>query len=256
MSAPLTTWLGSREAIPYVTRRPNGASAPRLSSNTRPPAISSTTSTGSPRFASTSAAPRSSRVTSTAASAPSSSASARFSSVDAVAITRPAPQRLGELDRERADPAGRGVHDDARPGASFAEVRNRCHAVSPCRSSASAVASETPSGIANHRGGGRGDVLRVAAGADERDDPLAGLEAAAVLLHDARDLRARRQRQLVAREIGVLAGVRVGEVDARARDADEHVVLVGLRALEVLDELEDVGPAPFADPDRAHGPEP
>ena len=74
--------------------------------------------------------------------------------------------------------------------------------------SASAAASETPSGSGNTAWARRDGVFRVAARADERGDPLA--------VHLARDLAARDQRQLVGGEVGVLAGVGVGEVHARA----------------------------------------
>ena len=76
-------------------------------------------------------AARSSAAGSTATSAPRSSASFRFSAMDAVAMTRPAPQ-AGQLDRDRADPAGGGVHDHRLAGARWALVRSRCQAVAPC----------------------------------------------------------------------------------------------------------------------------
>ena len=192
-------------------------------------------------------------MTSTAASAPSSSASARFSSVDAVAITRPAPSGLPELHGERADAARRGVHDDAlaRPDARGGAVQvPRGEALEQQRERrrvADAV------GDRERRRRRRRDVLRVAAGADQRDDALAGREAVAVALDDAGDLRAGDERQLVAREVGVLARVGVGEVDARARDAHEHVLLAGLGHRRVLGQLEHLGAAPLADSDRSHG---
>ena len=96
------------------SRRPRSGRTARARSptatNTRPPDISSTTSTPFPPLASIRAALRSSTAGSTTASAPSDSASARFSSVDAVAITRPAPNGLAELHRQRTHPAGAGDH--------------------------------------------------------------------------------------------------------------------------------------------------
>ena len=92
--------------------------------------------------------------------------------------------------------------------------------------------------------GRRHGVLRVAAGADERDDALA--------VDLARDLAARDQRQLVGGEVGVLAGVGVGEVDAGAADADQHLALAGLGDGRVLDELEHLRAAERGDRDRAH----
>ena len=52
--------------------------------------------------------------------APSSSASARFSGLEAVAITRPAPQRLASWTARRADAAGAGDDDD---GLALGQVR-------------------------------------------------------------------------------------------------------------------------------------
>ena len=62
---------------------------------------------------------------STAASAPSSSASARFSSVEAVAITRPAPKRLASWTASEPTPPARGVDDDAL---ARLQLRRRCAA--------------------------------------------------------------------------------------------------------------------------------
>ena len=47
---------------------------------------------------------------------------------------------LGQLDRDRADPAGAGVHDDRLAGCRCALVRSRCQAVAPCTSVVSACA--------------------------------------------------------------------------------------------------------------------
>jgi hypothetical protein len=92
---------------------------------------------------------------------------------------------------------------------------------------------------------GRGRVLRVATGPAEGDDALAG-----VLAH-ARDLGAGDERQLVLGEVGVRAPVGVGEVQAGAADAHEH--LAGLRrGLGQVDELEHLGAAVLGHLDRAH----
>ena len=100
-----------------MTRRPNGASASSDASKTSPPAISNTTSTWVAAVGlDAGGSVRPAGAESMAASAPSSSASSRFSALEAVAITRPAPIGAGELDGERAVPARRGVHDDgSRP---------------------------------------------------------------------------------------------------------------------------------------------
>jgi hypothetical protein len=162
------------------------------------------------------------------------------------------PQRLAELHGERADAAGRGVDDDAL---ARLEVRRRAVQVPRGESleqqrDRRAVADAVGDG--ERRRSGRGDVLRVAAGADERHDPLAGAEPVGVLLDDPGDLGARDERQLVAREVRVLARVGVGEVDARARDPHQEVVLARLRLRRILGKLQHLGPAPLADPDRSH----
>ena len=118
-------------------------------SNTSPPAISKTTSTGWPRFASTSRSVRPSGAPSTATSAPSSSASSRFASVEAVAITRPAPIGRPSCTASEPTPPAAAWTTTLSPGATRPHVRYRCHAVSPCSSTASAVSSSTPSGIGN-----------------------------------------------------------------------------------------------------------
>ena len=101
--------------------------------------------------------------------------------------------------------------------------------------SASAAVVRDPVGEREHGAGGRHGVLRVAA----VPTSAATRRPSAV----ARDLAAGDQRQLVGGEVGVLAGVRVGEVDARAADADEHLALAGLGDRRVLDELEHLGAA-------------
>jgi hypothetical protein len=84
-----------------------------------------------------------------AASAPSASAVARFSSVDAVAITRPAPNDLPSWTASDPTPPAAAPTTTLSPGATCAQVRYMCQAVSPWSSSASAVPSSTPSGIGN-----------------------------------------------------------------------------------------------------------
>ena len=92
---------------------------------------------------------RPSAAPSTAASAPSSSASARFSSVEAVAMTRPAPIGLPSCTASEPTPPAAPCTTTLSPGATRPHVRYRCQAVRPCRTSASAVSSSTPSGIGN-----------------------------------------------------------------------------------------------------------
>ena len=90
---------------------------------------------------------RSSSAGSTAASAPSSSVFARFSSVLAVAITRPAPNGFASCTARLPTPPAPEITTTDSPSASFALVLKRCQAVRPWMISASAAPSSTPSGI-------------------------------------------------------------------------------------------------------------
>ena len=158
---------------------------------------------------------------------------------------RPCGARAGPRASRRRRP--RRGRRRSRPRRSWAEVRYRCHAVRPWISSASAVASSTPSGI--------GNVVARRRRRTRRSRPCrpAPPRAAPVPSRTPGHLRARDQRQLVAREVGVLARVGVGEVHPRARDADQHLAVARLGHRGVLDQLEHLRPAPLADPDRAHG---
>ena len=110
-------------------------------------------------------------------------------------------------------------------------MRNRCQAVRPCSSSASAAASSTPSGIGNVERRRRGRVLGVAAGAAQRDHPLAGLD---------RRCRApprpppRRRAPAAARRAPGRSSRARGcrRSSSRARDADQHLVRRRARARE------------------------
>ena len=127
-------------------------------------------------------------------------------------------ERLAELHGERADAARRGVHDDALARLRSArDVRYRCHAVRPWSSSASAVASLDAVGDARTSSPpARPRTRRSRRCRRARRRAGRPLKPCAVALDHAGDLGARDERQLVAREVGVLARVRVGEVDAGA----------------------------------------
>ena len=188
----------------------------RLRRTRAPPAISSTTSTLRAAVGLDAARRRGPRARRRPRRRRRARAPARASPrVEAVAITRPAPKRLRELDGERADAAGGGVDDDAsRPRPAASEVRSRCQAVRPWRSSASAAASSRRRGSGTSARPAPRRTPRSRRCRDERDDALAGRRRVRP------PPRAGDQRQLVAREVGVLARVGVGEVDAGARDAD------------------------------------
>ena len=79
-----------------------------------------------------------------------------------------------------------------------------------------------------------------------------GEHALAGVLAHARHLAAGDHRQRLLGDVLVLALVRVGEVDACARDADEHLAGAGL-GFRRVDETEDLGPAELLDLDGAHG---
>ena len=134
-----------------MTSRPNGASAFIDSSNTRPPAISKHRVDALAAVGLDQRAREVVRVDVDRRVGAELERERRASPrVEAVAITRPGAHVAPELDGQRADAAGRGVHDHAlalRPAC--ADVRYRCQAVRPCSSSASAVASLTSSSIGN-----------------------------------------------------------------------------------------------------------
>ena len=73
----------------------------------------------------------------------------RFSSVEAVAITRLAPNGLASCTAREPTPPAPDTTTTDSPGASLAEVRNRCQAVRPCMSRASASSSSMSSGTGN-----------------------------------------------------------------------------------------------------------
>ena len=171
-----------------------------------------------------------------ATSAPSSSASARFSSLEAVAITRPAPSAWPSCTAIEPTPPAAPWTTTLSPSATRAAVRYRCQAVVPWTIIASAVPSSRPSGIAKTSSLRRDRVLGVAAAADERDHALAG-----VLAH-ARDLAAGHQRQRGLLHVGVGAGVRVGEVQAGARDPDQRLLGTRLAASGSSASLSTSGP--------------
>jgi hypothetical protein len=139
----------------------------------------------------------------------------RFSGLEAVAITRPAPERWASWEARLPTPPAPAMTTTDSPSAMCELVRSSCQAVAPWRTTASACASLTPSGTGRvrtscattfrrnrRRRAGRPPVGRRRPGADE--------------------LRARDQRQLLGGEVTVLDLVRVGVVDPRRR----HVVVL------------------------------
>ena len=71
-----------------------------------------------------------------------------------MAITRPAPIGFASWVARPPTPPAAECTTTLSPSASFAEVRNRCQAVSPWTSSASAASSVSPSGIGKTRSAG------------------------------------------------------------------------------------------------------
>src|SRR6266496_2241692 len=120
-------------------------------SKTGPPTISSTMSTPRPSLASRSRSLRRSGEPSSATSAPRSSASWRLPSVDAVAITRPAPQRFASCTSSDPTPPAAAWTTTVSPSAIRVLVRSRCHAVRPCETRARAWPSVVPSGMSKVR---------------------------------------------------------------------------------------------------------
>ena len=161
-----------------------------------------------------------------ATSAPSSSVRARFSSLEEVAITRPAPPPLRQLDGECADPARPGVHNNGFAGL---QVRAGAQQV-PRGGTLDEGRQRLPVG---HRVRDRkhptrigGNPLGVPARADEPEQPVPGFVA-------PDDLAARDHRQRLLGEVGVLGLVRVGIVDARGEDVHDDLAVARLRIGQV-----------------------
>ena len=129
------------------------------------------------------------------------------------------------------------------PCASRAEVRNRCQAVRPWISRASAARRRARRG-SRRRCPRAPPRSRRSRRRQHRDHPRA-------LLGAPGHLAARDQRQLVAGQVGVLALVGVGEVDPGARHFDQDLALAAARAWAV-GHLEDLWAAELLDLDRAH----
>ena len=173
--------------------------------------------------------------------------SSRFSSDEAVAITRPAPIGLAELHRQRPDAAGAGDHEHRLaaagrdPRAGPVEVPGG-QALDQQRERRAVVEAV---GDREDAVGRRERVLGVAAVAGQRDHALAGVGP------HARDLAAGDQRQVLLLDVAVLALVGVGEVDPGAATWIRTWSLAGLRDGKV-DELQDLRAAELALLDGTH----
>ena len=215
---------GMRVAMPKVTSRPNGASAAKRASNTRPPVISRTTSTGRPSFAATQGVAQVGRVAGVDRG-PADVGAEPGGQVPLLGRGRggddaACAQLAGQLNSEAADAARGRVDDDRLTGRIRALVRSRCQAVVPCSTKASAVVSSTESGQ-RERGRRVGDrLLGVPAIGEQRDD------AAAVVVA-ADDLGARDERELLRGQVVVGGLVGVGVVDAGCAHLEPQQRLAG-----------------------------
>ena len=168
-------------------------------------------------------------VESTATSAPRSRVSCRLSSLDAVAITRPAPHRLASCIATVPTPPAPACTTTDSPGARWVLVRSRCQAVAPCTRVVNAAPSSTAVGNREQAARVGGDLLGVAAAAEQTEQPLP--------VRAADDhLAARNHRQRLLGEVGVLGRVRVGVVDARGEDIEHLLPVAGLRVGKVADD--------------------
>ena len=206
---------------------PAGRTAPArraTASNVRPPIISSTTSTRSPPLASRSAAVRSSAPESTVASAPRRSASARFSGRRGDADHAAGAEALGELDRQRADAAGGGVHDH---GLALAQLRAGAQQVPRGR----ALQDERERLRRRHAVGhlpDRAPGARRRARRSRRRPSSATTRRPSGVVPTTSPPGHQRQRRLG--QVGVLGLVGVGVVDARRAHLHQHAALGRARA--------------------------
>jgi hypothetical protein len=142
-----TGW--SRATRPVGDEPPERRERVSDSSNTRPPAISKHDVDRLPSLASRSASARSSRRD------VDGRVGAELERQRALVLARgggdhaAGAERPAELDGERADAAGRRVHDDALAAAQLRRRLVQVPGGQPWMSSASAAASLTPSGIGN-----------------------------------------------------------------------------------------------------------
>ena len=204
----------------------------------------STASTCSPPFASRIASCRSSARESTVASAPRRAASARFSSLEASAITR-APARLASWTARRPGAAGRPPRRRPSPPpgcwAQKLTQRVRGEALEQKRRGllvADLVRKRHQPGL------GHGDLLGVAAVGEQRRDPASVRRRAA-------DLAARGQRQALLGEVVVADRVGVREVDSGSGRRRPRPAVSRLRVGE-LDVLHVLGPAELLDLNSLH----
>jgi hypothetical protein len=179
----------------------------------------------------------SARAGSTLTCAPSRSVSARLSGLDAVAMTRPAPS------------AAPGARDDD-DGLALGHVRAGAQHVPGRRALQDDGEGLLVGDAVGHRPGQevvRDDLLGVATPVQEADDALPAAD------WGADELRARRERQLLGGQVGVLDLVGVGEVDAGRGDVVQLLPRTGLRFGHV-DDVQDLRPAEAGDLHCAHRP--
>ncbi len=157
-----------------------------------------------------------------------------------------AGQRPRELDRKRAGAAGGGVHDDAlagRDAPAGAQQMPGGQALQQQREGGRIV--DRVGKREGVRGRNRRDLRVAAAATGQRHDALAGVAA------HARDLGPGHQRQLARGEVLVAALVGVGEVHAGQRHVDQHLGRAAVR-LAQLDELQHLRATELLLLDRAH----
>jgi hypothetical protein len=152
--------------------------------------------------------------------------------------------QLGELDGERANAAGAGVHDDRLPGL---QVRRGAQDV-PRRRALRGERERLPVvdaiGDREDELGARDGALGVSAAVEHCDDARA-------VLRRPGDLGPGDDRECRRGEVGVLRLVRVGVVDAGGGDVDQDPT-VGGRGVVELAQPQHLGPAELRDLDRSH----
>ena len=163
-------------------------------------------------------------------------------------------EQLRHLNGQRSDAAGRGVDEDAL--ALFQGARGLYDVVGGEALEGDGCCLVEAEGV-GHRDQGRcgsDGVLRVAAGVEQRDDPVAlggVLDAIPHLDDGACDLRAWSKGKLLSGQVLVAAAHGVRVVDAGSLHLDEDFSLTG-RGTLCVHVLEDIGLSEFVRDYRLH----
>jgi sugar/nucleoside kinase (ribokinase family) len=151
---------------------------------------------------------------------------------------------LAELHSDRASAAGGGLDHERLARLDPSAAPDQRHRGQALQEQSSGLVVIDLVGHGNQQRLGDGDLLRVAATAQQRSNPPPIGSAPA-------DLRPGNQRQGLLGQVVVPSRVRVGEVDPTARDVDDDHPLAGLRLVDI-DVPQNLGATKLLDLNRLH----